>query len=339
MPENNHTSPKYNIHLTQPHGTVIADTAHVEQHFHAPPTAPPIDVGQIKAAFRAANAELRNYPDTIAGIHLARPEVADMLAWLTATEAKEPLAMVLDQPGSGKTVVMHDLLQELEARSIPVLAIKADFLSGIKTPSELADRLGLPASVETCIQQLAAKTSCVVLLDQLDALSLSLSRDQALLTLLLGTLKRLCNLENVRLIASCRTFDYDNDPYISQIKADRTFQLKPLADAEINRVLQTVGLNLNHLLPAHGTLLATPLHLDVYIQAIGEPATDQAPESFHTLQELYHALWQKRITLPIGASSPSERTTAVYKLVDTMQNGRKITAPVAILDDHAAAAA
>ena len=247
--------------------------------------------------------------------------------------------MLLDQPGGGKTVVMRDVLERLEAADVPVLTIKADTLSGVKTRDDLADRLGLPTTVEECARYLVTEGPFVVVLDQLDALSLALSRDQTTLDVMLGTLARLRDLDGVRIVASCRTFDLNNDPRLSTIKVDRRFQLQPLDDSQVNQVLQAIGVDPIRLLPAHRALLTVPLHLKVYVRVVAGDASKHPPESFRTLQELYEALWQKWVeAVRPDAPPPSERITAIYQLVETMQTNRRVTAPVAALDGHLEAA-
>ena len=340
MSEPNSQPQKYQIELNQTQGSIIGDNLQVEQHFHAAsPPPPPATRIELLVAIQEANTELRDYADEIADIHIDRPEVEQIIGWIRQADAKERLGMVLDQPGSGKTVVMHDVLVRLENEGVPVLAIKADFLSGIKTRSDLAERLGLPDTVEACAHHLASDGLFVVLLDQLDALSLSLSRDQTTLDVMLSTLMRLRNLDNVRIVASCRTFDLNNDPKLSQIKVDHKFPLRPLADEEINRVLQAIGLESTHLLPDYRSLLATPLHLEVYARIVTADRTDHPPESFYTLQELYQALWQKRIeVMPPDSPSLDERINAIYRLVEAMQDNRQVAVPIATLDDHLEAA-
>ena len=331
---------KYDIQIDQAQAVAIGDQAHVEQHFHAaPPPPPPASRDELLTAIHQASAELRAYPSDIAGIHIERAEVAQIVEWALKADPKERLGMLQDQPGGGKTVVMRGALESLEAAGAPVLAIKADTLSGIRTREDLAERLGLPALVEECARHLVAEGSFVVVLDQLDALSLALSRDQATLDVMLSTLARPRDLDGVRIVASCRTFDLNNDPRLSTIKVDRKFQLHPLDEAQINRVLQAIGIDPARLLPAHRALLTVPLHLKVYAQIVAGDAPKYAPESFRTLQGLYEALWQKRIeAVPPDTPPPTERTAAIYRLVEAMQNSRQVTVPVAVLDELAKAA-
>jgi len=326
---------EYHVQIDQAQGTVIGDHAHVEQHFYpTPPPSIPASRDELLGAIRQANAELRAYPHKIAGIHLERTEVVQILDWALNADSNERVGMLLDQPGGGKTVVMRDVLEYLEATDVPVLAIKADTLSGVKTRTGLAGRLRLPAPVEECARHLAAGGPLVILLDQLDVLSLVLSRDQATLDVMLSTLAHLRDLDGVRIVASCRTFDLHNDPRLSTIKVDRRFQLQPLDDSQANQVLQAIGIDPARLLPAHRVLLRVPLHLSVYAQVVAGNTSKHSPESFRTLQELYEALWQKRIeAVPPDTPTPPERTAAIYRLVEAMQDGRQLTVPMGVLDE------
>jgi len=340
MTEQDASHAKYNIHIDKAQGLAIGDNARVEQHFHAAPSLPPpASRDDLLAAIHQASAELRTWSNEIVGIHLQRTEVTQIIEWALNANPKERLGMLLDQPGGGKTVVMRDVLEQLEASGVPTLAIKADTLSGVKSRSDLTDRLGLPASVEECVRHLTTEGPVVVLLDQLDALSLTLSRDQATLDVMLSTLARLRDLDGVRIVASCRTFDLNNDPRLSTIKVDRKFRLQPLDEAQVNQVLQKLGIDPARLLPAHKALLTTPLHLDIYARIVTTGETQRSPESFRTLQELYEALWRRQIEIVSPDTPPStERIAAIYRLVEVMQNNRQTTAPVAVLDDHSEAA-
>lgn len=302
--------------------------------------SPPASNAELLEAIYQASAELRNYPNEIAGIHLERTEVNQIVQWVLNGGSESQVGMLLDQPGGGKTVVMRDILEELEEREVPTLAIKADNLSGIKTYADLVERLGLPDRIEECVRPLVATTNLVVvLLDQLDALSLTLSRDQATLDVIQSILSRLRSQDNVKIIASCRTFDLNNDPRLRTIKVDSKFQLQPLDEEQVNRVLHKLDVQPARLLPAHRNLLTTPLHLDIYARIVISGGKKYPPEGFRTLQVLYEELWQKLVVIaPPDFPPPKERIKAIYQLVDSMQNNRQTTAPEAILDDYPEAA-
>lgn len=332
--------PKYVVNIQNAYGVAIGDNA---QAIAAGPTERLLSAAlsgpDLLAALQRANADLRNYRNAIAGIHLDRPEVGEIVSWATGASADQRLGMLLDQPGSGKTVVMCRVLTQLEELHVPTLAIKADLLSGVQSRADLMRWLDLPAEVEDCARHLASEGLFVVLIDQLDALSLTLTRDQATLDVVLSTLARLREIPNVRIIASCRTFDLHNDPRLSGIQVDRTFQLRPLEDDQIAQVLHAIGVDPKRLLPGHLQLLKTPLHLDVYVRTMTAEGSPIVSESFESLQELYAALWWLKIASP-DPSRPSsgDRTAAIYRLVDAMMAAQQPSAPEACLDDLSEAA-
>lgn len=342
---------KYNVTIDRAQGMSIGDNAQVtNNNFYVaePPDShpistttpvPPITREDLLRRIRVANTELRDYPHDIAGEHLKRPEVEEILGWIMNASPNEKLGMILDQPGGGKTVVTRDVLEGLENAGVSVLAIKADALSGVEDANGLRQRLGLPMSIEDCAHYLTGEGLFAVIVDQIDALSMVLSRDQTTLDAILSAISRLSAIPNVRIVASCRTFDVRHDPRLSSIKIDREFELGALTEDQINSVLHCIGIEPTRLLPEHKALLTVPLHLHLYAQVMTGASERQSRESFRTLQELYDALWRRIIeAVPPASPSPDERIRAIYELVDVMRQRSQLTAPYAVLDRHGASA-
>lgn len=299
------------------------------------PTPPPVAVTQddILRAFASANATLRGYEYTIADRYIQRSEVQQIITWVQQEESRQTLGVLLDQPGGGKTVLLRQVLEHLEVMNVPVLAIKADTLGDITTPDDLTNWLQLPRCVEECVLHLAETAPVVVLVDQLDALSLSLARNATTLNLLTGLIKRLIALPQVRVVASCRTFDWDYNPQLSAIGNTHRFPIGLLPEDEVARVLASAGIGYQHLVPAQQHLLRIPLHLQVFLRVVS--GQTDGFEQLSTLQQLYAALWEKylRSALP-SALSAEECINAMYRLVDRMQRRRhpSLIAPTSVLD-------
>lgn len=286
-----------------------------------------------------ANSQLRDYaPSDIPGVQISieREEVKQIFEWINSKDSSGKVLMVTDQPGGGKTVVLRDVLKRLESEHIPVLAIKSDYLSGIRTYDDLSARLRLEFAIEGCVRRFSGEGIFVIIIDQLDALSFGLSRDQSTLDIIFGLIITLRNIPNVRIIASCRTFDLKNDPRLSKIEPDTSIQPKPFTQAQVNLVLEALGINPDMLLPVHKTLLSIPLHLRVYAEIVtDEPNT----EPFYTLQELYDKLWKLKIETPRpGISNHGSLIDAIYRLVDAMQQRREPSVPIGTLDSYIEAA-
>jgi hypothetical protein len=331
---------EYRVSLTHAQNLAIGDNAlAVNIVVNAPSSTPSISREELLDAIHHASGELRNYRNTIAGIHIERSEVTEIVDWILNSDPSEQVGMLLDQPGCGKTVVMRGVLERLEAQGVPTLAIKADTPSGVKTPADLTSWLRLPADPDVCGRRLAQGGLFVLLLDQLDALSLSLTRDQAALNVTLGVLARLRGCAGIRIVCSCRSFDRHFDPQLSAMEAQRRFELRPLEDSAVDSVLSVLGASSARLLPAHRALLKVPLNLDVYARVVEGNPQLLAGEGFRSLQDMYEALWQRYVTANQPGAPPTlQRSAAIYRLVDEMYRLRQVAAPVAVLDEYAEAA-
>ena len=287
---------------------------------------------EIRKKFLEANAELRNYPSLIGGkVEIQRGEVEQVTKWVNAHDPTQQLALLIDIPGSGKTVVMAQVLKRLEEAHKTVLAIKADYLSGIKKDSDLQERLKLPMSVEDCIQLLAAEDQVIVLVDQLDALSVALSQDFATLDVVYRLILRLSGLQNVCMVVSCREFDLNFDPSLSTLrfKQYQKFVLTPLNDDQINGVLHAIGIrDVNRISKRMRQLFSIPLHLSLYAELLRNEDVGVVEDEFHSLHQLYEHLWQKYI---LSCPVPNV-VAAINVLVEAMQKERRLAAPVGLLD-------
>jgi hypothetical protein len=148
MSEDGQDRTKYRIEIENAYGLAIGDSAQTVM-----PPQSPASREELLSAMHQASAELCAYPSGIAGIHLARSETAQIVEWAWDTDPKERLGMLLDQPGGGKTVVMHDVLEQLEAAQVATLAIKADTLSKIGTHAHAVKR--------SCVRTTAATRSTI----------------------------------------------------------------------------------------------------------------------------------------------------------------------------------
>jgi len=294
------------------------------------------DMMDLRVALDACGSMLRLHKYTFAGTkrHVKRTIVDDIITWATQAHDDTHIAMLVDQAGTGKSVVMADVLRALHTMDIAVLAIKADQqLSGVISYDDLPARLHLPDMVEHVVGRLAALGSVVVMIDQIDALSLSLARDQQTLDVALEMVARLQVLPDVRILLSCRTFDRSGDPRLSRIEVGRTFTLLDLSDEEMQTVLHDVQVNLDTLASATKRLLRVPLHLDLFARAIEERRTPPAGDMLGvtTLQELYTAVWRAIVLKPAPDGPPmADREEVLRVLTEYMDRAQRTTAPRSI---------
>lgn len=276
-------------------------------------TPPDIDV--LRSAVRDCSALLRQHKRTLGGtgIHLYRAVSQEIAEWACDASHGDGTAMLLDSAGTGKTVVMQETMSALEERGATVLAIKADQqLSGVNGPNDLQRKLALPEPVERVVGRLGALGPTVMIIDQVDALSLSLARDQRALDEVLALVARLRELPGVTVLLSCRTFDRNADPRLKRMDVGRVFALPLLQEAEVAEVLEKLGIDKDALTPATLELLRTPLHLDLFARVAQAGVMGFARiRGIRSLQELYGLLWEEAVLQPIpNGPSASDRERA-----------------------------
>lgn len=296
----------------------------------------PHDINVLRQAIQQCGSLLRHHKETFAdtGIHIEREVVDQIVEWLLDEENPEKnVAMLLDQAGMGKSVVMRRVLQSLEDKKIDVLAIKADQqLSNVSTLSQIQLRLNLPDPVEQIIARLAQLNRVVVIVDQIDALSLSLAHDQPTLDLTLDLIARLRRLPNTRILLSCRIFDRNTNPRLNCIELGRSFSLQALSTEQIADVLTCLQVNSSLLLEATKDLLRVPLHLDLFARVIVNQASVKQLQGIASLQELYALIWQNVVLKQETGSPPvSHRLEVIERLTQFMDESQRTSAPQSLL--------
>src|SRR5439155_20613247 len=131
--------------------------------------------------------------------------------------------------GAGKSVVLEQVVGALE--DWPVLAMRVDRLGTFSTPRQLAGPLDLPASPVPALGALAGDRACLLLVDQLDAVSLASGRLPDQLDPIVEMIGEARGFPGMRLVLACRQFDLDRDP-----------RLRALVEATGPAELEAVGL-------------------------------------------------------------------------------------------------
>jgi len=280
----------------------------------------------VKAIFRRSSSRLRTYPDDIAGRHIEREEVGTICAWCTDETSSGAIGLLLDLKGMGKSVILADVLKCLEADEIPVLAIKADTLTEVKDAESLRGALGLPATPERLLTTAVAEAGrAVLLVDQLDALSLTFVKEHDCLQANLSLVARAASIKGVAVVASCRSFDYQFDPNLRSVKTQKEFHIKPLSDEQVQQVLDPLGVDWKALTEDERNILRVPHYLNLFCRA-GFRKQAAGPITVHGL---YEQLWMDTVQAP---SAPARTEEALYVLIDQISETQRLAQPVVIMD-------
>lgn len=266
-------------------------------------------------AFEKGSFELEMYLPTI-NPPIERSEVDTILGWIERdADTKNPnrVGVLYGKAGIGKSVVMHNLLQRLtHIEGYKVLGLKSDQIEFTDTDT-LSQQLHLPQPMEEVIEAMATSSKRVVLLiDQIDALSLSLSTNRAPLRSLLKLIQRIQLIKNVRVVISSRPYDLEYDPVLEQLKIKNKWELKEFSSEIVKQVLKQHGydklIDNNVLL-----FLGNPLHLHLFLKVF-KTAQLRYPL---TEEDLYDQLWKLYIIDNVNEKISKE---SVIALLDVLVN-------------------
>lgn len=268
----------------------------------------------VDKAFEDKSFELRTFAKPQINPPILRDEVNLILNWIAQdADGKDPnrVALLYGKAGVGKSVVMHDVLCKLEKKSdYLVLGLKSDQIEFCDTDS-LRRQMNLPKPIESVIKDAVLKKKRVVLLiDQIDALSLSLSSNRTPIRSIFKLITAIKNIAHVRVVISCRPYDLEYDPILNELKTPQKWELENFSNNRVQDILKENGLEFNigeELL----NFLGNPLHLLLYLKVIPHGKLRNSI----TKEVLYDELWRIYIR-DIDENKISK--SKVLEVLDTM---------------------
>jgi len=292
-------------------------------------TVSKINTDQLIQQFKSASYILEDSPNTfnnLEGSHIERDETKTLLEWIQQPLEKEkkPIALLVGNAGAGKTTILRDLYEELNKDNTPILGIKADRYC-VESLKDLANKLDIDEQILNSFQAiLNEKERLVLLIDQIDALSQSLSARRDYLETINRLVRNASNLDGIRIIISIRTFDLAYDDDFKFYNNQKEIKVKGLTKPQIEEVLKKIDFPINQLNDILLELFKTPLHLNVFCKVYGE---NKFFQDIKTLNDLYGKLWQEKIVnIKEEAKTDKNRCKKLlFKLAKDMNNGQWIT--------------
>lgn len=284
-------------------------------------------VDELLGLFKRASQDLLDWPTELDdGKWILRPELRQLQDFTRATESG--VAVLLGEPGSGKSALLARLGNACVEDGIAVLAVKADVMPAtIDDADGLAGFLKLPVLPAECVERVAADRAIVVLIDQLDALADLVDLKSGRLNVLLNLVKRLRNSQNVRIVCSCREFEYRHDTRLEQLDAD-AIQLELPEWDQVAEILSDRSIDATTWPKECQRVLRYPQHLKVFLRRLDD--TSEAA-IFRNYRQLYDDLWSRKIT---NFGGTSERSTLIHEIAAFMAKEETPWAPVARFEDR-----
>jgi hypothetical protein len=293
-------------------------------------------LNQLKIGSARLQSERNTFQD-IENSHIEREETQQLYNWIFEDPAKKNgvtlnVCLLAGQAGCGKTVVLKDLYNKCVDNDIVVLGLKADKLYS-NTIKGLQETLGFALPVHDFIHECKKHFSrIVILIDQIDALSQSMSSDRSYLELYRTLIDYYSNDDNIRFIISVRASDLQYDPSLKIFKDTKSIKLGLLTELQVLQLLAKIGIKKEDMSVKLLELLRVPNHLNIFSQIVSNRSILQAGN----LLELYYELWRQKVT-EIGSTIPAKRgkiKEVLYLIAQQMFNDQRITVPSMRYDDY-----
>tara|TARA_R110000744_G_scaffold111486_1_gene209740 strand:+ start:1912 stop:6369 length:4458 start_codon:yes stop_codon:yes gene_type:complete len=284
-----------------------------------------MDFNQIERSFDKASfflSRVKNYFDKKQSSHIDRKETKKIIDWVVADlkDGKKNLLVLEGDKGMGKSVILKDVYEELKSQNFTILGIKADKYYA-NSPRELENKIFVDDNI-TFSKIIGAlntnKRKLVIIIDQLDALSQTLSSNREYIQTYNRIVSELLGEKNIRIIISSRSFDLKYDAELSVYKSNEYHNIKTslLEEKEVINTLQNFGVNCSQKKVLE--LLRTPNQLEVFCKLPNKNKINL--DTLSSLKDLYDTLW-KSLIIPMVDLKLSE---LLYSIAIEMYDRQQI---------------
>ncbi|MCI5130385.1 MAG: hypothetical protein D3904_02410, partial [Candidatus Electrothrix sp. EH2] len=204
------------------------------------------------------------------------------------------------------------------------------------TREELGERLtGRKESPVSTLKGRSPTETSVLIIDQVDAVSEVSGRDGQVKEVLFRLIRDADIFGGIKIIAACRTFDFDSDARIKELQQkELTKKIEvPLLDwkNEVEPLLANKAIDTSRFSQPQRDLLCLPVNLAVFLE-IDEPEL-----AFHSRATLHEKLIEKK-QRDLPKSVQWSLVQPLTGICEWMSKRQKLSAPVAVLDDFPRAA-
>ncbi len=271
----------------------------------------------------------------IVGKMIPRDESQIALTYLTTPSRKRGV-LLAGEAGVGKSSVVFQIIESLHERGMPMLAFRVDRLEPTLLPYKVGEQLGLPGSPVNILASVSAGRDCVLVIDQLDAVSLASGRHAQFFDCINEIIKETQAYSQMRLLLACRKFDLENDHRLRRLVEEgavaEVVPIHRLSHDTVRGIVNALGLDGARLSQKQLDLLSVPLHLSILAEFAKDSTIDAL--AFDVAKDLYDRFWEyKQRVIHERIGRTIEWTRVIDTLCDYMSNRQILSAPKEVVDD------
>lgn len=238
--------------------------------------------------------------------------------------------------GYGKSSILYEMVSKFREKEILYLPIRLDRRIPENTAKKFGEDMGLPDSPALCLAKVVEKRSCVLLLDQLDAIRWTSAHSSNSLDVCKELVRQVLLYRNMGINISavliCRTFDLNHDPEIKNwlnnnkdLEQAVKVEVLPLPDGTVR---QFAGNFYDKMNEQQRKILSIPQNLSMWI----ELNKQEGQPLFVSSVDLMKKFWAiKKRQLENNGISTEDINSVTDTLSKWLEDKSKITAPSRVL--------
>jgi energy-coupling factor transporter ATP-binding protein EcfA2 len=259
---------------------------------------------------------------------ILRPEAQEVY---DATLTEKQVVLVTGQAGGGKSGLLRQVSALLDDADIPYLGFRLDRLDQFTTTTELGRQIGLEISPVAALATTAQERECVLIVDQLDAVSLASGRMPQFFDTIAELVREAKAFPSMRVILACRGFDVENDHRILSLVSKKTttrVDIQGLTEEQVDGALTTMGLSPARFDSHQRSLLKIPFNL-VLLSAIShQPGASE----FRSTKQLLDAFWTRKLRLCKQRQPAVRFQQTIDAVAKAASERQRLSVPISILD-------
>ena len=279
-------------------------------------------------------------PIGIGGKTVRRLEVDQILEIFDDEQAGNTV-LVSGKAGVGKTSTISQTLSRIVDRDWPMLALRVDRLEVSTTPTQLGESVGLPTSLVNVLAAVSDGRDCLLIIDQMDAVSLASGRNPEFFDCIGAVLHQAQQFPNMKVLTACRKFDIENDHRLRDLIGDGGIAIEvPVGqfdESTVRDLVGDMGIAAASLSPTQLKLLSLPIHLRLLAETVS--GNRHVPLGFQTAADLYARFWDYKRAVLRSRVDAAQVQHVVNLMADHMSRRQALFASMASLDDHEEAVA
>lgn len=238
--------------------------------------------------------------------------------------------LLIAEAGFGKSCILAEVMDLLEKRDIPCLAFRMDSINKCTSADQLGKEIDLPDSPVKALDAVSPGRPCVLLVDQLDAISTVSGRKTNMWIAFDEIRRQVESHPEMKLIIACRGFDLEQDHRLRRLSGENSkfkkIEVGRLTESELRVALNLAELTNFYPTPQQVEILSLPFHLALFLQGYPDRA-------FYRIGDLYNNYWERKQDLvrELLGRVPAWNDV-IDRLTQTMSESQSLTAPKDVVD-------